>query len=263
MQILNDHLPHLVASAKTRIDRGYYDIGETSFTHSVHSLSRALQKTEKTPVITEVKFSSPSIGKIRTIEDPVELAKQMVDGGACAISVLSDPDNFNGSLTTLAKVSANVNLPVLMKDIVVSPRQLQAAAHMGASAIVMISEIFSRGLAEVSLDVMIGEARRLGLETLLEANTSVEFGSMMKYSPDVYGINNRNLSTFHVDLSTTEKILSENGRNIDRPIVSESGIESVIDIQRLKRAGASAFLVGTSIMQSENIALKVRELVNA
>jgi indole-3-glycerol phosphate synthase len=116
-------------------------------------------------------------------------------------------------------------------------------------------------LADTGLETMILEASRLGLEILVEANSRDEFDNLQRFKPDLYGINNRNLSTFQVDLSTTESILGMN--RVDHPVVSESGIESSHDIRRLRGAGADAFLVGTSIMKSPDIEGKVRELVNS
>jgi indole-3-glycerol phosphate synthase len=149
-----------------------------------------------------------------------------------------------------------------MKDIVVSSAQVRAAARAGARAVVLISELFSRRLTDEPLDRLVQEAGRLELEVLLEANSPDEFGKLSKHRPDLYGINNRDLSTFKLDLSTTERVLAMNGHT-DRPIVSESGIEHPRDIVRLKEAGADAFLVGTSIMKSSDVESKVRELVNA
>jgi len=126
----------------------------------------------------------------------------------------------------------------------------------------LISELFSRRLTAEPLDRLVREASRLGLEVILEANSPDEFGKLPEHEPDLYGINNRNLSTFKLDLSTTERVLAMNGR-VDRPIVSESGIAHPRDVARLKNAGANAFLVGTSIMKSSNVESKVRELVNA
>jgi len=165
-------------------------------------------------------------------------------------------------LETLVTISQDTEAPTIMKDIIVSLRQLQAGRRAGASAVVLISEIFSRKQSNVGLDSMVLEANRLGLEVLLEANSADEFENLRNFRPDLYGINNRNLSTFQLDLSTTEKILAENA-DLDRPIVSESGIESPNDIRRLKAAGAGAFLVGTSIMKSSDIEGKVRELVSS
>ena len=162
----------------------------------------------------------------------------------------------------MVTISRDTEAPTIMKDIIVSPNQLQAGARAGASAVVLISEVFTRKLSNVGLDSMILEANRLGLEVLVEANSASEFDSLRRFRPDLYGINNRNLSTFQLDLSTTEKILAENV-DMDRPVVSESGIESPRDIRRLRTAGATAFLVGTSIMKSSDIEGKVKELVNA
>ncbi len=254
-----DHLPRLVENARSRVRRGYYD--KTVRVDRPHqSLVETIRKTSRTPIITEIKYGSPSSGRIRESESPIAIAKAMLEGGASGLSVLSDPDDFKGGLEVLAEVSSRTSAPVLMKDILVSPRQLEAGSSAGADAVVLISEIFSAGLAEVKLEEMIDEARRLGMEVLVEANDSREFDLIQKYEPDLYGINNRNLSTFQVELATTERILARIGAT-DRPIVSESGIESSADIRRLRKAGADAFLVGSSIMRSSDIQGKVRELV--
>jgi len=258
---LVDHLPELAAKARARVKRGYYDSGGTA-NASPRSLVRAIQESRKTPIITEIKYSSPSAGRIRESGKPLQIAEAMLNGGACGISVLTDPENFDGSLETLVTTSQDTEAPIIMKDIIVSPKQLQAGARAGASAVVLISEVFSRKLSNVGLDSMILEANRLGLEVLVEANSASEFESLRRFRPELYGINNRNLSTLQLDLSTTEKILAGNV-DMDRPVVSESGIESPSDIRRLKAAGARAFLIGTSIMKSQDIEGKVRELVSA
>jgi len=256
-----DYIAGLAQKARARVGRGYYNNVQTG-KRSSKGLVETIQKHETTPIITEVKFASPSAGKIREHGDPLRIARAMLKGGACAISVLTDPEDFQGHLDTLAILSREVDVPLVMKDIIVSPVQVQAAAKAGASAVVLVSELFSRRLTEEPLDKLVREASRLGVEVLLEANSPEEFRKLPEHKPDLYGINNRNLSTFELDLSTTERVLAMNGK-IDRPVVSESGIESRRDIVRLKNAGASAFLVGTSIMKSPNVESKVRELVNA
>ena len=256
-----DRLPELAAKASARVKRGYYD-QKRKATGPTRSLIESIKRANRTPIIGEVKFASPSAGKIRDVGRPDEIAKAMLDGGACGISVLTDPEDFGGNLETLAKISQSLEVPTIMKDIVVSPKQLLAGKQAGASAVVLISEIFSNELSNVGLDTMILEASRLGLETLVEANSAFEFETIRRLQPDLYGINNRNLSTFEIDLSTTEKILTNNS-GIDRPVVSESGIDSASDVRRLKAAGADAFLVGTSIMRAADIERKVSELVNA
>ena len=261
MKFLVDHLPELAAKARARVKRGYYDSSGTA-NASRRSLVKTIQESRKTPVITEIKYASPSAGKIRESGNPLQIAKAMLNGGACGISVLTDPENFDGNLETLVTISRDTETLTIMKDIIVSPKQLRAGRRAGASAVVLISEIFSRKLSNVGLDSMILEANRLGLEVLVEANSAGEFESLRRFRPDLYGINNRNLSTFQLDLSTTEKILAENV-DMDRPVVSESGIETPHDIRRLKAAGVEAFLVGSSIMKSSDVGGKVRELVNA
>src|SRR5712664_418425 len=252
-----DYVANLAAKAEARVGRGYYDNVHTGKRFS-KGLEETIQKLESTPVITEIKFASPSAGKIREIEDPLQIAMKMLKGGACAISVVTDPDDFQGNLETLANLSRVVDAPLIMKDIIVSPVQVQA----GARAVVLINELFSRRLTDEPLDRLIREAGRVGVEVLLEANSPPEFRKLPEHRPDLYGINNRNLSTFKLDLSTTERVLAMNG-HAGRPVVSESGIENARDIVRLKNAGAEAFLVGTSIMKSPDVESKVRELVNA
>jgi indole-3-glycerol phosphate synthase len=141
-------------------------------------LVKAIQESKRTPVITEIKYASPSAGKIRESGSPLEIAKAMLNGGACAISVLTDPENFEGNLETLVTISRDTEAPTIMKDIIVSPKQLQAGARAGASAVVLISELFTKKLSSVGLDSMILEANRLGLEVLVEANSAGEFESL-------------------------------------------------------------------------------------
>ena len=258
---MTDHLANLASKARARVARGYYDNSRLVSRRRM-KLVDVIKECSHNPIITEIKYASPSSGKIRVDDSPLVVAKAMVGGGACALSVLTDPDNFDGNLDTLRIVAQGVPVPVLMKDIIVSPKQIRAGANLGADAVVLISEVFTRGLGEVTLDEMIEESSRNGLEVLAEANSPREFERLCGHEVDLYGINNRDLSTFKVELSRTEKILSET-RRPHGPVVSESGIESDEDVRRLRRAGAEAFLVGTSVMRSTDIEGKVRELVTA
>src|SRR6266704_4365554 len=142
-----DYIAGLALKAGARVGRGYYDNVQTG-KRSSKGLVETIQRVESTPIIAEVKFASPSAGKIREHGDPLRIAKAMLKGGACAISVLTDPDDFQGNLDTLATLSREVDVPLVMKDIIISPVQVQAAARAGASAIVLISELFSRRLTE-------------------------------------------------------------------------------------------------------------------
>ncbi len=258
---MTDYLVELARKAEHRVKRGYYEKGpKVARLHQ--SFVETIKECRNTPIITEIKYASPSSGTIREFESPVRLAKRMLTGGACGLSILTDPEGFSGELEILAKIAGQVDAPILMKDIVVSPRQLEAGANAGADAVVLIAEIFTRRLAETQIDQMILKAHELGLEVLAEANGRAEFESLRERGPDIYGINNRDLSTFKLELSTTERILRQT-KELDRPVVSESGIDSPSDIRRLKAAGADAFLVGTSIMRASDVEGKVRELVSA
>jgi len=256
-----DHLVRLAHDARLRVERGYYD-STNSISRPHASLSLAISKKDSNAIISEVKFSSPSQGKIKKVENVYPTASSMLRGGACAISVLTEPDNFNGGLETLTQIATKTRVPIIMKDIIVSPKQLHAGARAGADAAVIVSEIFTRGLAMVTLREILIKARDLGLEVLAEANELPNFLGLKEVHPDLYGVNNRNLSTLQVRLSKTEEIISQAGR-VDGPIVSESGIDQPEDVRRLRKAGAQAFLVGTSVMRASDIEAKVRELVQA
>src|SRR6184192_2659094 len=157
MSSMVDYITGLALKAAARVGRGYYESVQTG-KRSSKSLVETIQRLESTPVITEVKFASPSAGKIREHGDPLRIARAMLKGGACAISVLTDPEDFQGNLDTLAILSREVDVPLVMKDIIVSPVQVQAAAKAGASAVVLVSELFSRRLTAEPLDKLVREA---------------------------------------------------------------------------------------------------------
>src|SRR3989442_937394 len=177
-----DHLMMLAREAERRGENGYYE-NLPRVSHPKRSLRTAVRDCNtKNPVIAEIKYASPSEGQIRSFDCPTRVADEMLDGGACALSVLTAPDSFQGALVNVSDVSVRVDVPVLMKDIIVSPEQIRAGARAGADAVV---------------------------------------------------------------------------------IVAESGIETSLDVRRLRAAGADAFLVGTAIMKADNVKEKVRELVEA
>ncbi|MBC7130924.1 indole-3-glycerol-phosphate synthase [Candidatus Bathyarchaeota archaeon] len=254
-----DYLEILTHEALKTIESRYYLLDAANFRRQL-SLKEAILKCKHVPVIAEIKPSSPSKGKLRQINNPVEIAEAMRRGGAIGISILTEPKHFNGSLQTLAKVCGHVEIPVLMKDIILDPVQLEAAHKAGAHAVLLIYKVFSEGYSKFSLNEMIKKAHNLGLEVLLETHTMEEFVAALETDADLIGINNRDLATLRVDLKVTEFILS-NVDCGDKIVVSESGIQSPEDIRRLKRFGAKAFLVGSALMEAENIEEKVKELV--
>jgi indole-3-glycerol phosphate synthase len=261
-----DFLDKLAMDAKETVESGYYGDtyceGTTRNTASCVSLKAAILKSAQVPVITEIKAASPSRGTIRTGFNVGEIARAIARGGAVGISVLTEPKNFHGSLRTLVETRKAVKLPILMKDIVVSRRQLTAASNIGADAVLLIQSIFNRGYGECGVAEMIEEAHSRNLEVLLETHNALEFRLSLDSKADLIGINNRNLGTLKVDLNTTKNILEGNGAS-DKIVVSESGIESVAEIRFLHECGADAFLVGSAVMLADDVEAKVRELVTA
>ena len=186
----------------------------------------------------------------------------MQRGGAVGLSVLTEPKHFNGYLTALTQTRNAVEMPILMKDIIVSPKQLDRAAKMGANAVLLIQGLFDRGYVELGVDDMITYAFDLGLEVLLETHSEAEYQSALDSGADLIGINNRNLATLKIDLNTTKTILQKRGKD-GKTVISESGIKTVADLQFLRSCGADAFLIGSSIMLTENVESKVKEFVEA
>jgi indole-3-glycerol phosphate synthase len=181
----------------------------------------------------------------------------MVDGGAVGLSILTQPYLFNGSPDYFTKIRKQVEVPLLMKDIIVDKIQIDAAKKLGADVILLIQAIFNKKFAK-DIDEFISYAHKKKLLVLLESHTKKEFLASSMTKADMLGINNRNLDTLEIDLHTTQTILKE--RDEKRIIVSESGVEAPKDIQFLYKCGADAILVGSSIMKSKDIKGLVKEL---
>lgn len=255
-----EFLKKLAESARQAIDDGNYEISFT-ISDSRVSMVKAIRACSHAPLISEIKFASPSAGTIRKYSDPLLIAREMVESGAVGLSILTQPNMFDGRPEYLANTRLVLDVPLLMKDIIVRDLQIDAAKKIGADCILLIAPLFRANLCEGSIEDFIGKAHGLDLEVLLETHSEDEFREAMKSNADLIGINNRNLDTMEVDLGITEQILGSCEKR--KPVVSESGISSAEQIRYLKGAGADAFLVGTEIMKSDNIKAKVRELVMA
>jgi indole-3-glycerol phosphate synthase len=258
---LTDFLDTLVADAKATVESGYYEHLNPS-RQVPGSLRSAILQSTKTPVITEVKGASPSKGTIRNNFAPEKIAQAMARGGAVGISVLAEPKHFSGSMYNLSKVRESVSLPVLMKDIIVNPIQLNAASKVGVNAVLLIQAIFDRGYCPCSLGEMVAKAHSKNLEVLLETHTRDEFVRALATEADLVGINNRNLGTLQIDLNVTKRILSKCPSK-GKAVVSESGINTPADLRFLRECGAQAFLIGSAVMLADDIEAKVREFVIA
>ena len=247
------------------VNEGVYEVEDLDQrSHECIDIKKSILKCSHIPLITEIKLSSPSRGRLNSSLSEADItpaACDMASNGATALSIVTQPNLFAGSIKHLASVRKCVAVPILMKDIVVSEIQVECAKKIGSDCVLLIKSIFDQNLAEGSIEKFSALARSKGLSTLVEVHSENEFKEVLEDSEgyDLIGINNRDLNTLEIDLSVTERLLKkyDKGKNV---IVSESGISSSKEMMFLKKAGADAFLVGTSIIESGNIASKVLEL---
>lgn len=225
---------------------------ERQVTGATRSLAAALARPGLRFIL-EIKQSSPSTGPLRPAFDPGEIA-DAYDSVADAISVLTEPNFFHGSLDHLRLVRKRTRLPVLCKDFVVEPYQVVEARAAGADAILlMMSVLDDAGYRECA-----AAARQLGMDILTEIHDEPELERALLLDARIIGINNRDLRTLAIDLTTTERLALSIPR--DRMVVSESGIRNRADVDRLSSC-ARAFLVGSEIMRSENVGQAARRVV--
>ncbi len=206
-------------------------------------------------VVAELKRRSPSRGEIRPGFDPVACAKAYADGGAAALSVLTDARYFGGSLAVLEAVRCAVELPLLRKDFLVDPYQVDQARVAGADAVLLIA----RALSPESMETLLARARALGLDALVEIHDEAEADAALAAGADLIGINNRDLATFEIDLAVSER-LAPRLAGAGVVVVAESGIFAFEDVQRLEAAGAHAVLVGESLMREDDVGAALRRL---
>jgi indole-3-glycerol phosphate synthase len=256
---LKNFLKILFENSQKAINGGIYETSE-SLEKSKYDIINEIKKNPHASLITEIKFASPSQGKIREKQNPVEIANSMVNGGAKALSVLTQPYFFEGSPEYFIEIRKKVKIPMLMKDIVIDKSQIDAAKKIGADLTLLIQSFFENGYLK-EVDEFVDYSHKNNLKVILEAHTKSEFENAIKTDADLIGINNRNLNTLELDINTTKRILEKKPKA--KVIVSESGIQTPEHIRFLKKCGADAFLIGTSIMKSANIEEEVRKLVNA
>ena len=223
----------------------------------------------KPAVIAEVKKASPSKGVIREDFDPVAIAKGYAAGGASCLSVLTDKQFFQGGFEVLVDVRQAVDLPLLCKDFVLSPYQLYQARVAGADAALLIAAI----LDDQDLTYLHKVARSLGLAVLIEVHDAAEIARVLALplwqqagagARTLIGINNRDLSSFVVDLVTTEQLTTQFAEAIKASgalLVSESGLFSRDDLDRVQSAGADAVLVGESLMRQADVTAALEALI--
>lgn len=207
-------------------------------------------------LIAEIKRSSPSAGAIRADVDPALLAKEYEEGGARALSVLTEPDYFGGSLEDLEKAVTAAGLPVLRKDFLLHPYQVVQARVAGAAAILLIiAALEDKGLYREMRQL----AADLGIAALVEVHDEYELERAFDPDPQIVGVNQRNLRTFEVDTSLALRLRKEIPRGV--LMVAESGIKSRAEVEELEKAEVDAILVGETLMRSERPSDAVRELL--
>ena len=217
-----------------------------------------INKPKTISLIAEIKKASPSRGIIRQDFNYQEIARIYQEAGACAISVLTEEDFFQGNIAYLNEIKSVVDLPLLRKDFILEPYQVYESRYFGADAILLLADL----LSAQNLSELISLADTLGLDCLLEVHTEKELKKVLNLKKLVnfmIGINNRDLHTLEVDFKITEKLFPLIPK--DRVIVVESGIKTYQDVLFLKILGASAVLIGEAFMEAENLKKKVEEVM--
>jgi len=253
-------LEQIVASKRLEIAERRLRLSETQLERQlgdaapVRDFHAALAHGPGVRLIAEVKKASPSAGVLRADFDPVAIACTYTASGAAALSVLTDEPYFQGSLADLRAVRAAVEIPLLRKDFLLERYQLLEARAAGADAVLLIAEI----LDDKALAQLLREAGQLGLHALVELYDAANLPRVLAAGARVVGINNRNLRTFVTRLEHTLELAPRLPAGC--VLVSESGIRTAADIQRLAAAGVHAVLIGETFMRAPDIAAKVHEL---
>ena len=259
---MNSTLDRIVAATRVRVAAAKQALPVASLEkqaadHLPRGFERALRAASQNgvAVIAELKKASPSKGLIRGSFHPAALALELVQGGAAALSVLTEEENFQGSLDYLVEVSAAVEVPLLRKDFIVDEYQLVEARANCADAVLLIVA----ALNEVELRRLRKSAIALGLDVLTEVHDEHELETALDAGCEIIGVNNRNLRTFEVSLDTSLRLADKIPANLLR--VAESGISTHSDIAALRHAGFQAFLIGESLMRTDHPGETLAQLI--
>jgi len=221
------------------------------------AFAAALARQDRVNVIAECKWRSPSRGVLRADYDPVAIARAYEDAGAAAISVLTEPTFFDGSLEHLRAVRAEVSVPILRKDFVVSEYQLLEARAEGADAVLLIVA----ALRPVEIKVLHDHATGLGLDVLVEVHDAEELEIAVDCGASMVGVNNRNLRTLEVNVRASDDLIA--GMPANLVSVSESGLRSAGDLVRLRALGYRAFLMGERFMTAADPGAALKRVLSA
>jgi indole-3-glycerol phosphate synthase len=254
-------LDEIIAATWRRVERLDLDVLRArTLTRPLRLERGAFEAAVSAPgmnVIAEVKRRSPSRGDLAADLNPPVQAKAYQAGGAAAVSVLTEPEFFGGSLTDLELVTGAVGIPVLRKDFIIHPAQVWESKLHGADAVLLIVA----ALSDVDLARLLDEAEAAGLDALVEVHTSEEADRAMAAGARIVGVNNRDLTSFSVDLETAESLAGRVGGAAAR--VAESGVHGGVDAARMAAAGYTAVLVGEALVRATDPAALVAELRRA
>jgi indole-3-glycerol phosphate synthase len=223
-------------------------------------LERALRRgggNQPLKLLCEIKRASPSKGMLNEALDPVQLARIYAAGGAAAISLVTEPDHFRGELEWMDRVRPIVPLPLLLKDFVIDSYQLLDAAVRGADGVLLLATL----LSETELQRLVGEAKRLGLDPLVEVHSEVELHSALRAGATLVGINHRDLRTFELDMTLAERLLPLVPRMVTA--IAESGLSKPDELTRLRATRCDAVLMGEVFATSPDPAATLATLAAA
>jgi indole-3-glycerol phosphate synthase len=216
---------------------------------------KAISRNGPMALIAEIKHASPSLGTIKEKVDLGEIVSKYEEGGASAISVLTEFHFFKGELSHLCQVKEKTSLPILQKDFVIDPFQIYEGRASGADAILLIATLLDRGQLKDFTDLI----QNLHMTPLVEIHDEEDLAKVSDLHLPIIGVNNRDLKTFKVDLQTTHRLKKKIPSGTK--IISESGIKSHLDVIFLKEIGVDGILVGEALMRSSDSASKIRELL--
>ncbi len=247
-----------------KVERRIRELDTEDLAPSPHAGSRSLEEavtsTDGVSIIAEIKPSSPSAGRLGP-SDPESVAERAASyekGGACAVSVLTEPEFFDGSPKLVRVVKETVDLPVLRKDFIVHRVQIEESAHYEADAILLIAEVVEEDAPE-----LVDTAHEHGLEVLLEFHDPSNIRYVVEANPDLVGVNSRDLRTLDVNVDRIPELAEKVGKELPgTPVVGESGVTGPEDVKALRDV-VDAVLVGTHLMKAEDPERAVRELVKA